>query len=76
MKVPLLNFEGGSGSRGPGSWGPGSTFTPCRNSHEKNLVAIYLSNFDRSSQRRCFVRNGVLRNLQNSQEIPVPESLF
>ena len=26
--VPLLNFEGGS--RGPGSWGPGPTFTPCR----------------------------------------------
>ena len=35
--VPLLNFEGGPGvpllnfrgSRVPGSWGPGPTFTPC-----------------------------------------------
>ena len=32
--VQLLNFEGGlgsrvPGSRGPGSWDPGPTFTPC-----------------------------------------------
>ena len=27
--VPLLNFERGLGSRVPGSWGPGPTFTPC-----------------------------------------------
>ena len=32
--VPLLNFEGSPGSwilgsRGPESWGPGPTFTPC-----------------------------------------------
>ena len=36
MKVPLLNFEGGSGvpllnfEGGPGSWDAGPTFTPCR----------------------------------------------
>ena len=34
LRVPLLNFEGGLGSRvpgyqSPGSRGPGPTFTPC-----------------------------------------------
>ena len=27
--APLLNFEVGGGSRGPGSHSPGPTFTPC-----------------------------------------------
>ena len=29
-QVPLINFEGGSRSRDPGSRGPGPTFTPCQ----------------------------------------------
>ena len=38
--APLLNFERspgslGQGSRGPKSWGPGPTFTPCR--YSENL---------------------------------------
>ena len=45
MRVPLLNFEGSPGSwvpgsRGPGFWDPGLTFTPCHFPQQARFLGI------------------------------------
>ena len=46
MRVPLLNFERGPRPPGPGSRGPGFTFTPCLINESAKVTNVFNSYFE------------------------------